>query len=572
MYKNTEEKNTYFNEFNLKSNVCCDFISSSTFGGDQISKLKNKLFNCNNSELIDINNSKDNGYNDIENNNNNNNELLHLLDNINYLNANLYYNKNKLQNKKNITSFEDKSSLSQHDYLNIKKSKLINNLNFFMRVCCNKKSYIKFINHYFNIIYSNNINILFQYECILQKFEENNENLTENDYYNAYINLNKIPLHINENVIIHGKNIDINNKQENIRNNNLFENNIISFLNVYDNLTVNFFNHIFNKMNNDSNMQSSHFDNIINNFLHKKNLLKENIFNILLNISKSYEIKYSDVISDIKNEEYLKDGNEKKILEILKNKIDREANKLNKINSVTSDYKNNTIHLKNTEIYINNKNNDIKNKDNGEIDNYCDGITNNINKNSSNNNDTTNNNENVFLEEIKEKLNKEIEIYDNNQTKNEEVDKKKNINTIDNIYKFLKNNIFIPNNNIYTDFVENGNDIFLNKIKKSDKNAYFKLIEKFDRMYNIINEFKNNIKNSKMQDDNLNNDKENIQKNKKKKNDFNEYEFKVNNQTKRCLRNCNCKKNKKSKRSKRIKKIEISKNKKIKLEDKKKKN
>ncbi|SBS96647.1 hypothetical protein, conserved [Plasmodium malariae] len=751
MYAHKEELKNYFNEIKLKGSFCYDFNTGDSRNVDYITKLKCDLLNSyNNSELNDIDNFKAHASNDVENknsskrnnsgssssssSNNYNNEgsngiedsnndsssgskhrkeLLNLLDNISYLNENSCYNKNNSYNKNNNAPPKGKRELSQNDYLNIKKSRLINNLNYFMRVCCNKSSYIKFINHYFNIIYSNSINVLFKYECILQKFAEQNEkNLTENDYYNGYINLNKIPILMNEYNLLNGMKLDINNNQEYLKNNSNLESNVLNFINVYDNLTVNFFNHIFTKINNNEmNIQNSNVDYIIHNFLQKKKLLKENVFNLLLNISESYEIKYCNVITDLKNDEHVKERNERIIFEMLKNKVegrfsnfnkgedfsnyddimnndhgnknfnaaynyDIEQDSCSKINNSTEP--DNWCKPKKGEMYVkgNNENmNMIKGKESDTTNTFCKIKSSNLSNSNSNSNNMTSNNTdttttsvattatvvtaatvstalttataatdcvggvsettissrvnhhndedgiaiaystgvdisinsysngvekkgNVFLNDMKEMLNKEIGTYDccyrqkeegeekeedhddndndssndnandnmnDNTYDNDDEHANKNANAIDNIYKFLKNNTFIPNNNIYTDFVENGNDIFLNKIKKSDKNAYFKLIEKFDRMYNIINEFKSNLKTSPVNEDTINNDNENFQKHRKRKFINDEYELKNANHTKRCLRNCNCKKIQPVKRSKRIiNKTEISKGKKMK--------
>ncbi|ETW51263.1 hypothetical protein PFMALIP_00672 [Plasmodium falciparum MaliPS096_E11] len=140
-----------------------------------------------------------------------------------------------------------------------------------------------------------------------------------------------------------------------------------------------------------------------------------------------------------------------------------------------------------------------------------------------------------------------------------------NNNIIENMYTFLKNNNFIPNDNIYTDFFENGNDVFLNKIKKNDKDAYFKLIEKFDRMYSIINDFKSNIKPYSSNESDMNNMHEYIQKKKKKKIfNNNDYIFKMgpSETSKKNLRNNSLTKNEGLKRSKRnLKKNDIAKRK-----------
>ncbi|SOV74052.1 conserved Plasmodium protein, unknown function [Plasmodium sp. gorilla clade G3] len=727
MYKTEENTNNYLNNLNLKGKVCSDFSLSNTPSDDRMNITDNKMYisdkeknlkdkgsfkldNCYEGDINSSTSSNINCNNVVSSNNNSTNgdsnlDTLQMLDSLNYWYGSSFSKENIL--KKNKNSFSgDKKGMSQSDYLNIKKSKLINYLNFFMRVCCSKSSYIKFVNHYFNIIYSNNINILFKYECILQKFGQYNEkNLTAQDYYNGYVNLNKVPLFLSEsNSSFYGKLTDINSKQEHLRSSTNFEKNILSFLSAYDNLTINFFNHIFSKLNNgEMNMDNSNVEGMINNFLYKKKLLKENIFNLLLKLSKSYEVKYSEVINDIQNGEHIKEKNEERILDLLNHKevikssnastIDKDhvdnkdvndEKKLDNSNEpVQSNVSNKNIdddnnvgchmdslndpkmssdNLKDTcNINDNNEITEVdKEKDNDGIYNLCHINDNNINNSSfhhmeSNNtdnnemtttsattvttittatiastmtpnamvcsnselNNSCNNmksNEVSILDDIKEKLNEEINMYDSiynfqivedydymNVQNNEDEEKEiyndnmhmnnniynienmdnmynddntynfynnnnyNNNNIIENIYTFLKNNNFIPNDNIYTDFFENGNDVFLNKIKKNDKDTYFKLIEKFDRMYSIINDFKSNIKPYSSNESDMNNMHEYIQKKKKKKMfNNNDYIFKMGTSecSKRTQRNTSLTKNEGLKRSKRnLKKNDIAKKK-----------
>ncbi|SOV76131.1 conserved Plasmodium protein, unknown function [Plasmodium reichenowi] len=757
MYKTEENNNNYLNNLNLKGKICSDFSLSNTPSNDRMNITDNKMYNSdkeknlndkgsfklNNCYEGDINSrtsSNINCNNVVSSNNNstngdNNLDTLQMLDSLNYWYGSSFSKENILKKNKNSLS-GDKKGMSQSDYLNIKKSKLINYLNFFMRVCCSKSSYIKFVNHYFNIIYSNNINILFKYECILQKFGEYNEkNLTAQDYYNGYVNLNKVPLFLSErHSSLYGKLSDINSKQEHLRSSTNFEKNILSFLSAYDNLTINFFNHIFSKLNNgEMNMDNSNVEGMINNFLYKKKLLKENVFNLLLKLSKSYEIKYSEVINDIQNGEHIKEKNEERILELLNHKeviklsndstMDKDHVDIKDVNNEKKlDSSNEPVQsIASNNIYDDNKNDDNKNDDNENDDNKNDDNNknnNNDNKNDDNKNDDNNNNSSVagchvdslnepkmssdnlkdtcnihdtneipevdkekdsdgiynlchindnninnssfhhmesnnndnneitttsattvttittattattmtpnamicsnselnnscnnmkssevsILEDIKDKLNEEINMYDsiynvqivedcdymnvpnieeeqkdiyndniynienmNNMYNDYNDNNNNNNNIIENMYSFLKNNNFIPNDNIYTDFFENGNDVFLNKIKKNDKDAYFKLIEKFDRMYSIINDFKSNIKPYSSNESDMNNMHEYIQKKKKKKIfNNNDYIFKMgpSEMSKKNLRNNSLTKNEGLKRSKRnLKKNDIAKKK-----------
>ncbi|KMZ88986.1 hypothetical protein PVBG_02959 [Plasmodium vivax Brazil I] len=659
------------------------------------------------------------------------------LDSISYVNPDVYYKKEKANHgSANPPVKAEKRERTPSDYLNIKKSKLINNLNFFMRVCCNKNSYIKFINHYFNIIYCNNISILFKYEGILQKFDERNEmNLTENDYYNGYVKLNQVPIVIYGNgggtSEKSGADGDMDTNQECLRNNSNLESSVLNFINIYDNLTVNFFNHIFTKINNNEmNIHNSNIDLIIHNFLYKKHLLKENIFNLLLNISKSYEIKYGRVLADIKNDEHVKERNEKIIFEMLKDKVegrftdsrkrgrtpwplhsalcegggfyavphngegggfhgashsgdlgvlyhgvdnfqngpsygpyqmrpadsfdhmqeghtrrgidgdpesmanwgkpemhDTSHGELNELLSKSKESETGDIfcEIKDSNINSSNFNNMISNNtdatttaagsgtststgyttgvmynraaemaleervahvesaitsassvyESGENCVQCGGTLSSgvlVSGNYANCPNCVNchrSGESPLLQDIKEMLNKEIDSYEGYYTKGvdeEEEEKEKNANIIENVYTFLKNNVFIPSNNIYTDFMENGNDIFLSKIKKSDKATYFKLIERFDRMYNFINEFKSSHSTNEVSEERVTQEiSEPFPKYRKRRCSHDEYELRNASHTKRCLRNCNSKRNQPIKRSKRIiKKAEMSKVKKMK--------
>ncbi|ANQ06295.1 Uncharacterized protein PCOAH_00006140 [Plasmodium coatneyi] len=657
-------------------------------------------------------------------------ELTSGLDSISSMNPDVYDKKEKSNNSSaNAPVKAEKRDRTPNDYLNIKKSKLINNLNFFMRVCCNKNSYIKFINHYFNIIYCNNISILFMYEGILQKFDERNEmNLTENDYYNAYVKLNQVPIVIYgnggscDNGIFDGCangrgfatalseiKIDLDTNQECLRNNSNLESSVLNFINIYDNLTVNFFNHIFTKINNkEMNIHNSNIDLIIYNFLYKKHLLKENIFNLLLNISKSYEIKYGNILAEIKNDEHIKEKNEKIIFEMLKDKlegrfsgskkrgrtpwglhsdvcnggsgvdmgvcqgedynsqngclydshqmrpadsydhmqegqnqrgIDGDAGsmanwgkpemhesshgELNELLSKSKESETADIfcEIKDSNMNNSNFNNMISNNTDattttagsgtststgcttgnvyshgadmaleervvhvesgitstssiyefGENCAQCGGTMSNGNCANCSNCVNFPNGEHPLLQDIKEMLNKEIESYEEYYTKgmeeeeDEEV-KEKNENIIENIYTFLKNNVFIPSNNIYTDFMENGNDIFFSKIKKNDKATYFRLIERFDRMYNFINEFRSSHSANEMSEERVSQEiSEPFPKYRKRRCSHEEDESRNASHTKRCLRNYNSKKNRPIKRSKRIiKKAEMSRLKKMK--------
>ncbi|KJP88392.1 hypothetical protein AK88_02008 [Plasmodium fragile] len=699
-------------------------------------------------------------------------ELASGLDSISYVNPDVYHKKAKLNHSSSKPPVKEKNERTPSDYLNIKKSKLINNLNFFMRVCCNKNSYIKFINHYLNIIYCNNISILFKYEGILQKFDERNEmNLTENDYYNGYLKLNHVPILIygnggsgSENNGADGNSgdsgvgemgasggcangrgfgtplneikIDMDKNQECLRNNSNLESSVLNFINIYDNLTVNFFNHIFTKINNNEmNIHNSNIHLIIHNFLYKKHMLKENIFNLLLNISKSYEIKYGRILADIKSDEHVKERNEKIIFEMLKDKVEgrftesgkRGQNPWTLDSAVCNDesgaaspdggggpgggsgdmhdavrdddpgvYHGADYNSQNCASYGSYQTRPADSYDNmqeghtkggiegdpesmatwgkpemhesshGELnellskskgsetaDIFCeikDSSMNNSNFNNmiSNNTDATTttagsgtststgcttgnmynratemgleervvhvesaitsgssvyefgencaqcggamssgvmvngncakcsncvnfhqNGEPPLLQDIKEMLNKEIESCEGYYTKgieDEEEVKERNANLIDNIYTFLKNNAFIPSNNIYTDFMENGNDIVFSKIKKSDKATYFKLIERFDRMYNFINEFRSSYSTHEMSEERVSQEiSESFPRYRKRRYSHDEYESRNASHTKRCLRNCNSKKNRPIKRSKRIiKKAEMSRVKKMK--------
>ncbi|GAW79215.1 hypothetical protein, conserved [Plasmodium gonderi] len=825
-----EEGKKRFTNFIRNSSMCCDFPPGDSLGANYMNNLKNKLFNFGNIDLnelteggrtegrnntekalsaprIDGNrntNGSDSGCVNMSRHNSmevtgvssgelsgkvnieskveqNGNKVTEKVDNISYVNAESYYKKEKLNHGNSNPPLKEKRERSPSDYLNMKKSKLINNLNFFMRVCCNKNSYIKFINHYFNIIYSNNISILFKYEGILQKFDEKNEmNLTEHDYYNGYMKLNQVPIVIYANSRSSGKEniedisnnllnemkIDIETNQECLRNNTNLEYSVLNFINIYDNLTVKFFNHIFTKISNsEMNIHNANIDSIIHNFLYKKHLLKENVFNLLLNISKAYEIKHASVLVDIKNDEHVKEKNEKIIFEMLKDKVEgrrmhskqrdntssanisvygKGRNIVNSVeksmqngveksmqnsveksmqnsaeksmqnsveNSVDNRGDNRDHHktLKSTECNMHDRalhgsyenrsgynyehvqeeygKKGMENDDHDNIDKwsksemnmstrdeinelsskgkeieesadmFCeikDANINNSNFNNmiSNNTDVTTttigsgmststgitientpnfqadltiedrktnvkkemtsmslissigekgaqcdgensrgicvdcvgcgshsncsymfrmqNGENCLLEDIKEMLNKEIDSYDNYYSKNmedeEEEEKEKNMNLIENIYTFLKNNVFIPSNNIYTDFIENGNDIFLSKVKKNDKATYFKLIERFDRMYNLINEFKSNHTINEVNEENVSQDmSEQFPKLRKRRCSNDEYELRSSSHTRRSLRNCNSKKNQPIKRSKRIiKKAQMSKIKKMK--------
>ncbi|EUD64841.1 hypothetical protein C922_04788 [Plasmodium inui San Antonio 1] len=678
-------------------------------------------------------------------------ELASGLDSISYVNPDVYYKKEKSNHSSANPPVKEKKERTPSDYMNIKKSKLINNLNFFMRVCCNKNSYIKFINHYFNIIYCNNISILFKYEGILQKFDERNEmNLTENDYYNGYVKLNQVPIVIYGNGGIGGEKneadgssansgvsgigrggscasgggfgshlseikIDMDTNQECLRNNSNLESSVLNFINIYDNLTVNFFHHIFTKINNNEmNIHNSNIDLIIHNFLYKKHLLKENIFNLLLSISKSYEIKYGSVLAEIKDDEHVKERNEKIIFEMLKDKVEGRFTDSRKRDSTPwplqcashsgesagfydtvrgddlgvyhgadynsqnhSSYGSNQMrpahsygHMQEgdakrgidanpegmanwgkTEMHKSSHGelNELlsKSKENETADIFCeikDSNMNNSNFNNmiSNNTDATTTTagsgtststgcttgnmyshvaemaleersahvesaitpassvdefgENcaqcvgtmsrgvmvsgncancqqrgqaAVLQDIKELLNKEIESYEGYYTKGmeeEEEEKEKNENIIENIYTFLKNNVFIPRDNIYTDFMENGNDMFFSKIKKSDKATYFKLIERFDRMYNFINEFKSSHSTNEMSEERVSQEiSEPFPKYRKRRASHDDYESGNASHTKRCLRNYNRKGKRPIKRSKRIiKKAEMSRVKRVK--------
>lgn len=580
---------------------------------------------------------------------------------------------------------------------------------------------------------------MFKYECILYKFVEDNEsNLTVDDYYKGYINLNKIPILKNESILSKDMKLYIGNNNECLKNNTNLESNVLNFICIYESLTIKFFNHLFTKINNNEmDIYNSDIDSIINNFLNKKNMLKENVFNLLLNISKSYEIKNDFVIDDIKNDEHIKEQNEKIIFQMLKNNIEKRYNtelgefdddkececygnniinnicplnelycdgysyytnfndnkknmnldnfydlknvrKMNnksidnienlnksnesdkspifevkeinlsnrnfiKMNSNKSDattsaktiepvslvdpgdsnlpsnmisssfttatsYSNiyndknkfvdlssnlvalNTI-IEEDEIYLSpsNYSNDLaikkyentinRNNFNEELykggfngmnedisvhieqgeDNINSGALHNRDEIYQNYDDISKNKESLYLQNIQEVLYKEINVYKDFYKKNIKDDYSKeneNKNSVDNIYQFLKYNMFIPNDNIYTNLMENGNDVFLNKLKKSDKTTYNKLMGKLDTMYNIINEFKNNIKRRKLEKDDNTNKYYNGSAGKQRKRKYcnEEYDIENGNNGKKSSKNCNYKKNQLSKRSMRVSK------------------
>ncbi|CDU84867.1 hypothetical protein, variant [Plasmodium yoelii 17X] len=657
---------------------------------------------------------------------------------------NTIYGNPDISGKNNVTNnnskLENKDTIKRNhtNYINAKKSKLIANLNFFMRVCCSKSSYIKIINHYFNIIYCNDLNILFKYECILYKFvEENENNLTVDDYYKGYISLNKIPILKNESILSKDMKLYIENNHGCLKNNANLESNVLNFICIYESLTIKFFNHLFTKINNNEmDIYNSDIDSIINNFLNKKNMLKENVFNMLLNISKSYEIKNDFVIDDIKNDEHVKEQNEKIIFQMLKNNIEKKYNtelgefdddngyecygnnainnncplngvncdgysyytnfndnnknmnldnfydlknvrKMNnksidnienlnksnesdkstffevkeinlsnsnlvKMNSNKSDattsattiepvslvdpgdsnfpsnmisssfttatsYSNfyndknkfvdlssnlvalNTI-IEEDELYLSSSNSNDqaikkyentinRNNCNEELykggfngmnedinvqieqgdDNINSGALHNSDEICQNCDDISKNKESLYLQNIQEVLYNEINVYKDFYKKNIKDDYSKeneNKNSIENIYQFLRNNMFIPNDNIYTNLMENGNDVFLSKLKKSDKTTYNKLMEKLDTMYNIINEFKNNIKRRKLEKDDNTNKCYNgsTVKQRKRRYSNEEYDIENGNNGKKSSKNCNYKKNQLSKRSTRVSK------------------
>ncbi|CAD2102453.1 conserved Plasmodium protein, unknown function [Plasmodium vinckei] len=645
--------------------------------------------------------------------------------------------KNNVMNNNSKLDNKDTLKRDHTKYINTKKSKLINNLNFFMRICCSKSSYIKIINHYFNIIYCNDLNILFKYECILYKFvEENESNLTVDDYYKGYINLNKIPILKNESILSKDIQLYIENNHECLKNNKNLESNVLNFICIYESLTIKFFNHLFTKINNNEmDIYNSDIDTIINNFLNKKNMLKENVFNLLLNISKSYEIKNDFVIDDIKNDEQIKEQNEKIIFQMLKNSIEKRYNtelgefdddkececydndaingifplnglycdgysyytnsndnntnmnldnfydlknvremnnknidnienlnkcnesdkspifevkeinlsnsNLTKMNSNKSDattsatiiepvslvdpgdsnfpsnmisssfttatsYSNfyndknkfvdlssnlvalNTI-IEEDELYLSPSNSNdlaIKKYENTINRNNCNeelykggfngmsgdigvqikqegninsGTLHNSDEICHNYNDNSKNKESLYLQNIQEVLYKEINVYKDfykNNIKDDYSKENENKNSVENIYQFLRNNMFIPNDNIYTNLMENGNDVFLNKLKKSDKTTYNKLMGKLDTMYNIINEFKNNVKRRKLENDNNTNKYYNgsTVKQRKRRYSTEEYDIENGNNGKKSSKSCNYKKNQLPKRSTRVSK------------------
>ncbi|VEV55857.1 conserved Plasmodium protein, unknown function [Plasmodium vinckei vinckei] len=669
-------------------------------------------------------------------NKNNKKKYYDNLDDTIYDNPSINDKNNVMNNNSNLDN-KDTLKRDHTKYINTKKSKLINNLNFFMRICCSKNSYIKIINHYFNIIYCNDLNILFKYECILYKFvEENERNLTVDDYYKGYINLNKIPILKNESILSKDIQLYIENNHECLKNNKNLESNVLNFICIYESLTIKFFNHLFTKINNNEmDIYTSDIDAIINNFLNKKNMLKENVFNLLLNISKSYEIKNDFVIDDIKNDEQIKEQNEKIIFQMLKNSIekrystelgefdddkececydndaingicplnglycdgysyytnnndnntnmnldnfydlknDKEVNNKNidnienlnkcnesdkspifevkeinlsnsnltKMNSNKSDattsatiiepvslvdpgdsnfpsnmisssfttatsYSNfyndknkfvdlssnlvalNTV-IEEDELYLSPSNSNdlaIKKYKNTINRNNCDeelykGCFNGMNRDigvqikqegsinsgtlhnsdeiSHNYNDNSKSKESLYLQNIQEVLYKEINVYKDfykNNIKDDYSKENENKNSVENIYQFLRNNMFIPNDNIYTNLMENGNDVFLNKLKKSDKTSYNKLMGKLDIMYNIINEFKNNVKRRKLENDNNTNKYYNgsTVKQRKRRYSTEEYDIENVNTGKRSSKSCNYKKNQLPKRSTRVSK------------------
>ncbi|SCM01649.1 conserved Plasmodium protein, unknown function [Plasmodium chabaudi chabaudi] len=699
------------------------------------SNINNFNTTIDNKKDIGAHNKKKDNQNNTKNrkkaNKNNKRKYYDNLDNTIYDNPSIN-NKNNVTNNNNKLDNKDTLKRDHTKYINTKKSKLINNLNFFMRICCSKSSYIKIINHYFNIIYCNDLNILFKYECILYKFvEENESNLTIDDYYKGYINLNQIPILKNESILSKDMQLYIENNHECLKNNKNLESNVLNFICIYESLTIKFFNHLFTKINNNEmDIYNSDIDTIINNFLNKKNMLKENVFNLLLNISKSYEIKNDIVIDNIKNDEQVKEQNEKIIFQMLKNSIEKRYNtelgefdddkececydnnvingigllnglycdgysyytnnndnntnmnlnnfydlknvkemsnknidnienlnkcnesdkspifevkeinlsnsNMTKMNSNKSDattsattiepvslvdpgdsnfpsnmisssfttatnYSNlyndknkfvdlssnlvalNTI-IEEDELYLSPSNsNDLAikkyentiNRDNCNEELYKGGFNGmngdigiqikqegNINSETLHNSDdicqnyddNSKNKESLYLQNIQEVLYKEINVYKDfyeNNIKDDYSKENENKNSIENIYQFLRNNMFIPNDNIYTNLMENGNDVFLNKLKKSDKPTYNKLMGKLDTMYNIINEFKNNVKRRKIENDNNTNKYYNgsTVKQRKRRYSHEEYDIENGNNGKKSSKNCNYKKNQLPKRN-----------------------
>ncbi|SCM10048.1 conserved Plasmodium protein, unknown function [Plasmodium chabaudi adami] len=693
-----------------------------------------------NKKDIGAHNKKKDNQNNTKNrkkaNKNNKRKYYDNLDNTIYDNPSIN-NKNNVTNNNNKLDNKDTLKRDHTKYINTKKSKLINNLNFFMRICCSKSSYIKIINHYFNIIYCNDLNILFKYECILYKFvEENESNLTVDDYYKGYINLSQIPILKNETILSKDMQLYIENNHECLKNNKNLESNVLNFICIYESLTIKFFNHLFTKINNNEmDIYNSDIDTIINNFLNKKNMLKENVFNLLLNISKSYEIKNDFVIDDIKSDEQVKEQNEKIIFQMLKNSIEKRYNtelgefdddkececydnnvingigplnglycdgysyytnsndnnknmnldnfydlknvkemnnknidnienlnkcnesdkspifevkeinlsnsNMTKMNSNKSDattsattiepvslvdpgdsnfpsnmisssfttatsYSNlyndknkfvdlssnlvalNTI-IEDDELYLSPSNsNDLAikkyentiNRNNCNEELYKEGFNgmngdigvqikqegninsetlHNSNEICQNYDDNSKNKESLYLQNIQEVLYKEINVYKDfyeNNIKDDYSKENENKNSIENIYQFLRNNMFIPNDNIYTNLMENGNDVFLNKLKKSDKITYNKLMGKLDTMYNIINEFKNNVKRRKIENDNNTNKYYNgsTVKQRKRRYSHEEYDIENGNNGKKSSKNCNYKKNQLPKRNTRVSK------------------
>lgn len=530
--------------------------------------------------------------------------------------------------------------LNQENYLYIKKSRLLNLLHCFMRICCIPKTYPKFINHHFNILYCTDIKLLLQYECLLQKFEEPDGSFTDKDYYSTYVELNKIPIQFHGGVEYYGKESNgksFREKEENqliwnqriresaehtkgekpysgfeemndkgekksiIENNRVhYEMNRIDFSNMYDNVTMNFFNYMLSKMN-QTEKSISNFDVIINKFLEKKEMVKENVFTLLMNINKSYNIKYVDMINQFKNDESLKNLNERFILEILKNQLENEqkySNRLDISNNITKIVEDRIL-LKFPSSFMKTKEEEhirlVKNDEEVEQQQQKKKQQQEDRTVESHKYDSTNaliekiklihdiqkehvmeieNDKNNLLlhgeypksvlEQIKEKLSREIDYDKEKEEYEKEIRRQNNVHTVDSIYNFLRFNIFIPSDNIYTDFVENGNDFFLNKLKKTDKCAYVRLVDKFDRMYRTINEFKTVVKRNKMQSESSYSCSEyhhhhhHVAGARGLRGSFNEYHGKGR-RGRRCLKNCNCKKIKKKKRGKKGKKVDVPK-------------
>ncbi|SCM06474.1 conserved Plasmodium protein, unknown function [Plasmodium chabaudi adami] len=723
------------------NNVGANGVSNKNNSNTSIDTNSTTVSNSNTNNFnTTIDNKKDIGAHNKKKDNQNNTKIRKK---ANKNNKRKYYDNPSINNKNNVTNnnnkLDNKDTLKRDHtkYINTKKSKLINNLNFFMRICCSKSSYIKIINHYFNIIYCNDLNILFKYECILHKFvEENESNLTVDDYYKGYINLSQIPILKNETILSKDMQLYIENNHECLKNNKNLESNVLNFICIYESLTIKFFNHLFTKINNNEmDIYNSDIDTIINNFLNKKNMLKENVFNLLLNISKSYEIKNDFVIDDIKNDEQVKEQNEKIIFQMLKNSMEKRYNTElgefgddkesecydnNVINGIGplnglycggySYYTNNNDNNKNMNLdnfydLKNDKEMNNKNIDNIENLNKCnesdkspifevkeinfsnsnmtkmnsnksDATTsattiepvslvdpgdsnfpsnmisssfttatnysnlyndknkfvdlssnlvalntiieedelylfpsnsndlaikkyeNTINRNNCNEelykggfngmnedigiqikqegninsetlhnsdeicqsyDDNSKNKESLYLQNIQEVLYNEINVYKDfykNNIKDDYSKESENKNSIENIYQFLRNNMFIPNDNIYTNLMENGNDVFLNKLKKSDKPTYNKLMGKLDTMYNIINEFKNVVKRRKIENDNNTNKYYNgsTVKQRKRRYSHEEYDIENGNNGKKSSKNCNYKKNQLPKRNTRVSK------------------